>query len=456
MPDKASKTSEQIPPRSEQQDRSDSPPSVGLPQPILEVHPKEPLDNKEPKTPLERRVAPHWSLLVAALILFAFLIDMIKPYLNPFTLSMGILIILYPSRRIRAIKPFLFLSLIISLITMWWKVGSLLTPFVISFILAYIFHPLVEWFVSRGIPRLGVVLGMIMIIIGGLVTIGWVVIPRLWDEITLLSTSIPRLIEQAKLWGSEVMIPWMKTLDIPVTTIFGEAQPRIPDLLAQIFSRFTVWSGKAISGILSFVAGILNIILIPILTIYILLDYSKVKRWVLSVIPLNYHETAYEFYRRADLIMTGYLRGQLLVSLFLAIWIGTGLVLVARLPYGLILGAAAGVLNLIPYVGTTSALIITLIVALIQENPLLTAFKALLVFISAQSIEGNLLTPRLIGNRVGLHPLVVIFVVLLFAYLFGFIGMIVAVPLTALSKVLWDIGSKTQWKFVYPQKVFTK
>lgn len=408
--------------------------------------------NVIPPFPLaERRVAPHWSLLAASLILFAFLVYMMMPYLSPFTLSLGILLLLYPSRRIRAIKPLLFLSLVVALITMWWRLGSLLTPFLISMVIAYILHPFVEWFVRHGVPRWGVIFALVVLILVSLASVGWFIVPRLWEEVTQLGVTVPSLIDQVRQWGSEVVWPWVRALNIPIDKAWGEAQPKLPDLLGKVFTFLTQWSTKAVGSIMNIVAGLLNLVLIPVISIYLLVDYDKVKAAVLKVVPAQYRPAFQLFYQRANVVMMGFFRGQLLVILFLSTWIGLGLILIANLPYGLMLGVAAGFMNLIPYVGTTVALIITLIVSLLQPEPIWTALKALLVFISAQSIEGNLLTPKLVGDRVGLHPLVVIFVVLLFAYLFGFIGMLIAIPVTALGKVLWRLGVETGWKFILDQ-----
>ncbi len=390
----------------------------------------------------DRRIAPHWSLLVAALIIFAFLIDTVRPYINPLSMSVAILILLYPSRRIRAIKPLLFLAFIVAIISIWWRLSALLTPFFIAFILAYAFNPLVEWLAGRNFPRLVVILGLIIVLLALLVGGAILVLPRLWEEINNLANVVPNWIEEVKKWGENYLFPWLKAFNIPVKTIWGEVQPRLPNILNSIFSTFADWSGKALSGIIGFIAGLFNLILIPILMIYFLNDFPKIRRWVYSLFPDDYKADAYKAYNELNTVLSAYIRGQLIVCLFLATWIGIGLLIFAKLPYALILGAAAGILNLLPYVGTTSALILTLVVAMFQPAPVATALKSLVVFVTAQSIEGNFITPRIVGDRVGLHPVVVIFVVLLFATLFGFVGMLIAIPVGASTNVLYKVWAE--------------
>ncbi|MBM3329293.1 MAG: AI-2E family transporter [Calditrichaeota bacterium] len=386
-----------------------------------------------------RRIAPHWSLLAAALVLFAFLVDALRDHLSPLAMSVGILLLLYPSRRIRAIKPLLFLALLVSLLAIWWRLSSLLLPFLISFLLAYALSPTVEWFVRRGMPRLLVILVIALVVLGSMIGGGILIFPRLWLEVNHLAEVVPEWIEYIRDWGEGVLLPWLSAFNFPVESLWGEVKPRLPGLLQNVLRGVVDWSGEALSGVLDFAAGLFNLILIPVVTIYLLNDFPRLRRWIYGLFPENFKVDALAAYHGLNEAMSAYLRGQLLVSLFLALWIGGGLVLIAQLPYGLILGAAAGLFNLIPYVGTTAALILTLVVSFFQPDPVVTALTALAIFVTGQTIEGNFLTPRLVGDRVGLHPIVVIFIVLLFATLFGLIGMLVAIPTGAAARVLWDV-----------------
>ncbi len=391
-----------------------------------------------------KRIAPHWSLLAAALVIWAFLIDMIRPFLSPLSMSVAILLLLYPSRRIRAIKPLLFLALSTAIISLWWRLSGLLTPFIIAFLLAYAFDPLIEKAEKRGIPRLAAVLVLMLGLAGILIGIGILVVPKLLEEISTLAVAVPDWVALIRAWVGSELLPWAARMNIPTDQIWHEVQPRLPSMFKTLMGGLADWGARAVSGAIALVTGVANLVLIPILTIYFLNDFAKLRSWTYRLFPSDLKEDALKAYYQLNDAISAFVRGQMLVCLFLATWIGGGLVLFVHLPYSILIGVAAGFLNLIPYVGTTTALIVTLVVSMFHTDPVLTALKALAVFVSGQTLEGNLLTPRIVGDKVGLHPLAVIFLVLLFAAFFGIIGMLLAIPVGAASKVLFNVWNDRQ------------
>lgn len=379
----------------------------------------------------ERRNTPHWSLIVAALILFAFLLYLIRDVLNPLIVSIGILIILYPSRRTREMRPMLLLIIIIALISTWLQFSTLIIPFIVAFLLAFALDPVVEWLVNRKFPRMVVILGLLGLVISLMVGVGILVIPRLVNEIGDLAGNVPRWVDDAMYWGINSLLPWLKALPFEGVSRFHE---KLPDMLNNVMDSFANWSKSALSGMVNVLSGLINLILIPILTIYFLNEFKRIRDWTFSIIPEKRLGLAHDIFENVNVVLSAYIRGQLLVCTFIAAWIGTGLWLFAGVPYALLLGITAGIANLIPYVGTYSAAVLTVIIAATQPDPIMTIFKSLIVFVSAQALEGNFITPRIVGNRVGLHPIVVIFVVLLFASLFGIVGMLIAIPVAASLK----------------------
>ncbi len=409
-----------------------------------QVSPQQPHVETDRKTGLlafkERRNTPHWSLVIAALILFSFLLYLIRDVLNPLIVSVGILIILYPSRRTREMQPMLLLIFIIALISIWLQFSTLIIPFIVAFTLAFALDPVVEWLVNRKLPRMVVILGLLVMVLGAMVGVGILVVPRLIEEIGDLAGNVPKWIDGAKYWGIHSFLPWLQAL--PFEDHVNKFQEKLPEILNRGIGKFANWSSTALSGMVNILSGIINLILIPILTIYFLNEFKRIREWTFSIIPGEKLRLAQDIFANVNVVLSAYIRGQLLVCTFIATWIGTGLWLFAGVPYALLLGITAGIANLIPYVGTYSAAIITIIIAATQPDPFITIFKSLIVFISAQALEGNLITPRVVGNRVGLHPLVVIFAVLLFASLFGIVGMLIAIPVTAIFKEVILVVSK--------------
>ncbi len=386
--------------------------------------------------------APHWSLIIAALMLFGMLLYTIREFLTPLTLSVAMIILLYPSRRVKELRPLLMLVFIVLLISLWWRLSALFVPFILAFILAYAIDPLVEWLVNRRFPRLLVIFGIIILILGSMTGIGILIVPKLINEISDLASKVPKWIEQSWKWITTGLIPWVQSLNLPIGDSLENIEKDLPKVIKDNMGKFAKWSSTALTGAVGVISGIANFILIPILTIYFLNEFKRIKYSAYNIIPDKNKNIFFEIYQRLNQVFSAYIRGQLLVCLFLATWISLGLWLFAGIPFALLLGISAGFANLIPYIGTATAGVLTSLVALTQPDPIITALKALAVFFSAQFLEGNLITPRIVGEKVGLHPLLVIFVVLLFASLFGLIGMLIAIPVTASIKEMISIRLK--------------
>lgn len=390
----------------------------------------------------ERRSTPHWSLITASLIIFTFLLYSLKDHLSPLTLSITMLILLYPSRRTREIKPLIILIGLLVIVTIWWRLNALLIPFLIAFILAYAFEPLISWLEMKKLSRFLVILIVATLIVGGMVGLGFLIVPRLVAEFTELAANIPDWLDATWKWGIDKLFPYLQSFEIFEKAMPDNLQDKIPDILNNFVGKFTNWAGAAMHGTISLLSGLVNLILIPILLVYFINEFQAIKSSVYSIIPKKDKGFALELYYGLDKVLSAYIRGQLLVCAFLAVWIGLGLWLFAGLPYALLLGITAGIANLIPYVGTSIAGLLTIVIALTQPDAFIVVIKALIVFISAQALEGNVVTPRIVGERVGLHPLVIIFVVLLFASLLGFIGMLIAIPVTASIKEFLNVWIK--------------
>ncbi len=167
-----------------------------------------------------------------------------------------------------------------------------------------------------------------------------------------------------------------------------------------------------------------------------LLDWDKMIATIDGLVPLRHREVVRSLAREIDAAMAGFLRGQSIVCLFLGLWYGLGLSAIG-LNFGLLIGLTGGILSFIPYVGSLTVLVISSIVAIVQGWPNwhLLAF-AVGVFLIGQFLEGNILSPKLVGQSVGLHPVWLIFALLAFGSLFGFTGLIVAVPLAAATGVI--------------------
>jgi len=378
----------------------------------------------------------YWLLTGIVLILTIFLLYAVQDELSPLLLASAIFVLVYPFRNLVELRPLLVIVGLVILFTVWQRFHSLLLPFIIAFIVAYALNPGVEWLVEKKWPKPLVILLIIAVILGAMVGIGLLIVPRLVQEVADLTANVPHWLKQVVGWTKLSFLPWLsQRVDIPAEDLIERMQMGLADKTEDMFNSFGQWSGKALGGIVTLISSLFNIILIPILTIYYLNEMENGRKKLFAVVPENFKGLAQDFYVGINRVLGGYLRGQVLVILFLSTWIGFGLWLIAGVPYALLIGITAGCLNLLPYIGASTALLLTIIVSSFQPDAVPTTIKALIVFLSAQILESNVITPRLVGDRVGLHPIAVIFLVLLFATLFGIIGMLLAIPVGAVGLV---------------------
>ena len=193
----------------------------------------------------------------------------------------------------------------------------------------------------------------------------------------------------------------------------------------------SIWAGgQALIGVVTLM------VITPVVTFYLLLSWPEMTSVLRSLVPPRHRATIFELAGEIDRALAGFLRGQSLVCLFLGLWYGTGLTLIG-LNFGFLIGLSAGLLSFIPYVGSLTALVFSAVVAIVQGWPHMGLFGlAMAVVLTGQFLEGNILSPKLVGGSVGLHPVWLIFALLAFASLFGFAGMILAVPSAAATGVL--------------------
>jgi predicted PurR-regulated permease PerM len=240
-------------------------------------------------------------------------------------------------------------------------------------------------------------------------------------------------------YGDEIsarLKPALEFLGLPPMGVEAEtALPKTREMVGQ-GARWlgamlpSIWQGgQALVSIVSL------LVVTPIVTFYLLVDWRRLLQTLDNLVPVHQREVVRELAKESDAAMAGFIRGQSLVCLFLGLWYGLGFTMVG-LNFGMLIGITAGVLSFIPYVGSITGLILSVAVALVQGPGWTLLGLVLAVQITGQFIEGNILTPRFVGHAVGLHPVWVMFALLAFGSLFGFTGLIVAVPIAAIIGVM--------------------
>lgn len=328
-------------------------------------------------------------------------------------------------------------------VLMLWLFSGVLLPFMAGLALGYLLDPVADRLERLGLGRLGatlVIMGGFML---GFVLLFVLVVPVLGHQLAMFIEALPSYVSKLQELISDVsrrvareyggFLSEKLGLEVPTPT---EIRTSTTDLLGQgaqwaATLLKSVWTnGTALVGLMSLV------IVTPVVGFYMLLDWDKLVGTIDSLVPLRHRETVRSLAREVDAALAGFLRGQSLVCLFLGFWYGTGLSLIG-LNFGLLIGISAGLLTFIPYVGSLTALVLSSAVAIVQGWPSWHLLAmALGVFFTGQFLEGNILSPKLVGDSIGLHPVWLIFALLAFGSLFGFTGLIVAVPFAAATGVV--------------------
>jgi predicted PurR-regulated permease PerM len=317
--------------------------------------------------------------------------------------------------------------------------GGAVTPFALGIVLGYLLDPVVQKLERLGLNRLGASLVILAAFVVVLALILILVAPILGNQLFGFMRSLPtyvtRLQQLAVDEGNQLLDKyggsWRDKLGLGEPLSTEQIQKSVGDLVAQgaqwllDSSRSLVSGGRALISFLSF------LVITPVVAFYILVDWDKMIATIDNSLPRDHYETLRQIAREIDAALAGFLRGQFLVCLFLGVWYGVGLTIVG-LDYGFLIGVLAGVLSFVPYVGSLTALVLSLGVAVVQGWPHWGLFlSALAVVASGQFLEGNVLSPKLVGESVGLHPVWVMFALVAFGALFGFTGLLIAVPVAA-------------------------
>lgn len=312
-----------------------------------------------------------------------------------------------------------------------WLLAPVVTPFVVGAVLAYALHPLVEVLAARRVPRL---LAVVLVEATALVLVlalALLIVPVIGKELPQLKAQIPPLLDKL----NQSLAPWLAQWGVQISLDVASLKAWAVKLLDANLEDWigTVLSSARLGGsvVLSLVG---NAILVPVVLFYLLSDWAQLVARVQTLIPPHLRAPGLAFLDECDQVLGQYMRGQLLVMGALAVYYSTGLAL-AGFDLALPLGVFTGLAVAIPYVGFGIGLVLALMAGLLQFGVLKGMLLVVSVYGIGQLLEGFVLTPRLVGERIGLNPLTVIFALLAFGTLFGFVGVLVALPASAVILV---------------------
>ena len=325
--------------------------------------------------------------------------------------------------------------------------AEIFTPFLAAFILAYILRPAFLWLERRRLPAslaaaLTVVLGLAVVI-----AILSLFIGLLKTEIPLIKDQLPGWISNTQAW----LGPKLAELHIDVDwgTLKNTASQKISEHISDNADSLmsTTIDTVLMSGS-SVITGFVNCVLILFVMFYLLIDWNQFFQYVKNLVPKRAQETVHHLAMHTDGLLSQYLNGMVIVVSIMSAFYSIGLSLIG-IKVAVALGIFTALMIVIPYIGIALGFTLAIVSALLQFGPGSEIIGVLVIYGIGQFLEGFFLTPRLVGERIGLHPVAVLFALLFFGKLFGFFGVLLALPISAVSLVLvqyfWSIYTQSSW-----------
>jgi predicted PurR-regulated permease PerM len=344
------------------------------------------------------------------------------------------------------------LAVLLGLVVLVWalyQLRSALMPFAVAFGLAYFLNPVanaMEKFLARllggrgwlrRVPPRGVAVGLIAVLVVLLVVAAvMLVVPAVYHQVTETAAKLP---EYYRVVRARIE-PLYERLNLRYPEQTEDARQRITaavkDNIPEIVSPVTRFLGRMFGSLLGFVLTVLNLVIIPVFAFYLLYDMNLIREGIKELVPMRLRPYIYSRFAEVDRLLSAFARGQVTVCLILGTFYAIGLT-ACGVPMGLLVGMVVGFFNLIPFMSYILGLPLALGLSWVDDQSLPRLIAVAAVFTAGQFVEGNFITPKIVGESLGLHAVVIMLAVLVGGTLFGFIGMLLAMPVTATLSVFW-------------------
>ncbi|MGQ4877132.1 AI-2E family transporter [Billgrantia sp. LNSP4103-1] len=329
-------------------------------------------------------------------------------------------------------KEWWLLAGAVAVVWLLFRLEAILMPFIAGMILAYLADPLADRLERLGLSRLLAVCGVFLILTLFLVLALLVLIPLLLQQVRQFDQMIPGIFAWVELTLAPQIRGWT---GLDMTADIDAMQQALAQHWQDAGGYLAQFLGKVGRSSAVFLAWVTYVALIPVVGFYLLLDWDRMLANLREMLPRRWEPDAVRLSRRCDEVLSAFLRGQLLVMLSLGVIYAVGLTLVG-VRFGLLIGLVAGLASIVPFLGFIVGISVALLVAFFQFGTWLALVGVVAVFATGQALESIVLQPKLLGDRIGLHPVTVIFAVLAGGNLFGFTGVLLALPVAAVIMVL--------------------
>ena len=379
---------------------------------------------------------------VAVLLVLGFFLFSLQPLLNPFVLYLALVVLMIPYRRFREHPHLLGVATLLLVLWILATSGSLLAPFLVGMGLAYVLDPAVDRLERRGMGRTLAIGALMTPVLGALVLVAVLGLPALARQAAQFVAEAGPAAERIVSWALTMeerlgQLPWVGQA---IADFARRLNPE--ELTAMLQARQSelaegLWSGflgvgrgvGAVLGVLSYV------VLTPVIAFYLLRDWDGLMGRIDDLLPRPRRDAIAEFFREYDGLLGGFLRGQITVALLMGFLTGLGLWLWG-FPYAFLIGALVAVFSVVPYLGLVLSLLPAVAVALTSGDVGLSLLKVAVVFAVVQGLEGTVISPRIMGESVGLHPVWILLAIAAGGAFFGFAGLLLAVPVAVGIKLL--------------------
>ena len=332
------------------------------------------------------------------------------------------------------LRLFVFLGGLGVVLTLILVFRRIFGPLLAGLAIAYLFDPFVSWFETKGRSRVVGVVALVAILLVAVTGLVFYLVPAIGEQAERLAARMP---------------DYRAKIDAQFEPLLARLQAQYPEELAALEARLKAGLssnlpniatkageilGAVASNALQLLLALLNLIFVPVFAFYLLVDFPRIKEGAFGLVPVPYRETVGARLAEVNGAVSGFVRGQLTIALVLAAINATGLAIIG-VPMGIALGILAGLANMIPYMALVIGLVPSLLLCWVEYQSLGRLVAVIAVFAGAQMLEGTVLSPRILGKSVDLHPVWVLLAVIAGGSLFGFLGMLLAVPTAAAIQV---------------------
>lgn len=397
--------------------------------------------NRKPQTWLNER--GQLILMAAGVAGLLFLMYLLEHLINPLGYGLLIGIVLYPIRQQPVARALLYATFIAAGVWLIYDSGHLLIPFVLAYIIAFIINPWVEALERRKIPRGAIAALFTFASLGLLALAAFLAVPAVVEQLGRIGSVFNEAASNTGPWiESTGVLPFLESMGFEPGVIKSQLSTQINSLVDSFYTGITTLSSSYVNSIGSVVLILFFLILMPFLCYFMIRDYEKIGVFVRSL--LTPKEVSSDYTTQISRIVGSYLRGQFIVVLISAVNLSVGFWLFG-VPYAMVLGIFAGLTNFIPTFGLWFSISVCTLVGATMGDPWFQFLPGIyIVFAVEQVLESGFIVPRVVGSHVGLHPLLVMVSLLLFGFMFGILGLLIAVPTVALISVFYEQYKETR------------